>query len=106
MRLPIQYALVYPERVNTDLPRMPLSAYANLTFEAPDETKFPALGLARYAVNRGGTMPAVMNAAQRSRRRLISGLQNPVSGNRAPRGTNDGAAQPDAADAGKYSGSR
>ena len=63
MRLPIQYALVYPERVNTDLPRMELSAYANLTFEAPDETKFPALGLARRAVAQGGTMPAVMNAA-------------------------------------------
>ncbi len=63
MRLPIQYALVYPERINTDLPRMPLNAYANLTFTAPDETKFPALRLARYAVNAGGTMPAVMNAA-------------------------------------------
>ena len=63
MRLPIQYALVYPERVNTELPRMPLSAYANLTFEAPDEAKFPALALARHAVNSGGTMPAVMNAA-------------------------------------------
>lgn len=63
MRLPIQYALVYPERINTDLPRMPLSAYANLTFEAPDETKFPSLGLARSAINTGGTMPAVMNAA-------------------------------------------
>ncbi|HLK58674.1 MAG TPA: 1-deoxy-D-xylulose-5-phosphate reductoisomerase [Chthonomonadaceae bacterium] len=63
MRLPIQYALVYPERVNTDLPRMPLSAYANLTFETPDETKFPALELARRAVSLGGTMPAVMNAA-------------------------------------------
>ncbi len=63
MRLPIQYALVYPERVNTDLPRMELSAYANLTFEAPDEEKFPALGLARHAVRAGGTLPAVMNAA-------------------------------------------
>jgi len=63
MRLPIQYALVYPERVNTGLPRMELSAYANLTFEAPDEAKFPALGLARHAVRTGGTLPAVMNAA-------------------------------------------
>ena len=63
MRLPIQYALVYPERVDTELPRMELSAYANLTFEAPDEAKFPALGMARAAVNAGGTMPAVMNAA-------------------------------------------
>ena len=63
MRLPIQYALVYPERPNTDLPRMPLSAYANLTFEAPDEDKFPALAMARRASKTGGTLPAVMNAA-------------------------------------------
>jgi 1-deoxy-D-xylulose-5-phosphate reductoisomerase len=63
MRLPIQYALVYPERVDTGLPRMELSAYATLTFEAPDEAKFPALGLARRALRQGGTMPAVMNAA-------------------------------------------
>jgi len=63
MRLPIQYALVYPERIDTELPRMPLSAYANLTFEAPDEDKFPALGLARHASKTGGTLPAVMNAA-------------------------------------------
>ena len=63
MRLPIQYAMVYPERVNTGLPRMELSAYSNLTFESPDEDKFPALGIAREAVRRGGTMPAVMNAA-------------------------------------------
>ncbi len=63
MRLPIQYALVYPERPDTGLPRMELRHYAELTFEAPDETKFPALQLARRAVTQGGTMPAVMNAA-------------------------------------------
>ena len=63
MRLPIQYALVYPERLNTQLPRMELKDYANLTFEVPDETKFPALALARRAVAQGGTMAAVMNAA-------------------------------------------
>lgn len=63
MRLPIQYALVYPERPDTGLPRMELSAFASLTFEAPDEEKFPALRLARQAVAAGGTMPAVMNAA-------------------------------------------
>ena len=63
MRLPIQYALLYPERVNSDLPRMELQHYANLTFEAPDEEKFPSLGLAKQAVAIGGTMPAVMNAA-------------------------------------------
>ena len=63
MRLPIQYALVYPERPDTELPRMELKDYADLTFEAPDEAKFPALQLARRAVTQGGTMPAVMNAA-------------------------------------------
>jgi 1-deoxy-D-xylulose-5-phosphate reductoisomerase len=63
MRLPIQYAMVYPERVNSGLPRMELAAYANLTFEAPDEAKFPSLGMAKRAVEVGGTMPAVMNAA-------------------------------------------
>ena len=63
MRLPIQYALVYPERVHTGLPRMELKDFANLTFEEPDAAKFPSLGLARHAVSVGGTMPAVMNAA-------------------------------------------
>ena len=63
MRLPIQYALVYPERIDTALPRMELKDYANLTFEAPDESKFSALRLARRAVQQGGTMAAVMNAA-------------------------------------------
>jgi len=63
MRLPIQYALVYPERVDSGLPRMELEHYANLTFEAPDREKFPSLGLAKRAVSVGGTMPAVMNAA-------------------------------------------
>lgn len=63
MRLPIQYALVYPERIDTNLPRMELSNYSSLTFEAPDEDKFPALRMARYALSEGGAMPAVMNAA-------------------------------------------
>lgn len=63
MRLPIQYALLYPERPNTGLPRLDLTAAGALTFEKPDETKFPALRIARDAVQAGGTMPAVMNAA-------------------------------------------
>lgn len=63
MRLPIQYALVYPDRVDTSLPRMELKDYASLTFEAPDEQKFPALRLARWAVDTGGTLAATMNAA-------------------------------------------
>ena len=63
MRLPIQYSLVYPERVDTQLPRMEVHHYSNLTFESPDESKFPALPLARRAVTQGGSMCAVMNAA-------------------------------------------
>lgn len=63
MRLPIQYALIYPERPDTGLPRLDLGIVGSLTFETPDEAKFPALGLARAAVKAGGTMPAVMNAA-------------------------------------------
>jgi 1-deoxy-D-xylulose-5-phosphate reductoisomerase len=63
MRLAIQYALIYPERVDSGLPRMGLADFANLTFEAPDEARFPALRIARDAVAAGGTMPAVMNAA-------------------------------------------
>jgi len=63
MRLPIQYALVYPDRPNTELPRLDLAKAGSFTFETPDEDKFPALRLARRAVDAGGTLPAVMNAA-------------------------------------------
>ena len=77
MRLPIQYAMVYPERVNSGLPRMELAAYSNLTFEAPDEAKFPSLGMAKRAVEAGGTMPAVMNAANEAAVALF--LDNRIS---------------------------
>jgi 1-deoxy-D-xylulose-5-phosphate reductoisomerase len=63
MRLPIQYALMYPERPDTGLPRLDLTSVGSLTFDAPDEDKFPALRLAKEAVRIGGTLPAVMNAA-------------------------------------------
>ncbi len=63
MRLPIQYALVYPERLNTELPRMNLTDFTSLTFEAPDHERFPALKIAEEAVKIGKTAPAVMNAA-------------------------------------------
>ena len=77
MRLPIQYALIYPERADSGLPRMALSDYANLTFEAPDESRFPALRIARGAVAAGGTMPAVMNAANETAVALF--LQEKIS---------------------------
>jgi 1-deoxy-D-xylulose-5-phosphate reductoisomerase len=63
MRLPIQYALVYPERPDTQLPRLDLLSVGALEFSEPDPVKFPALQVAREAVAAGGTMPAVMNAA-------------------------------------------
>jgi 1-deoxy-D-xylulose-5-phosphate reductoisomerase len=63
MRLPIQYALLYPERPQNDLPRLDLAGVGRLTFEHPDEDRFPALRLAREAAAAGGTLPAVMSAA-------------------------------------------
>lgn len=63
MRLPIEYALLYPERVNADLPRLSPLDLGTLTFEAPDEERFACLRLAREAGAAGGTMPAVMNGA-------------------------------------------
>ena len=63
MRLPIIYALTYPERPTNDLKNWQPWDTPNLTFEKPDEETFPALGLAREAAAKGGTMPACMNAA-------------------------------------------
>ena len=63
MRLPIQYALLYPERVDTGLPRLDIAAQGTLTFAKPDPERYPALGLAYEAMRIGGTMPAVLNAA-------------------------------------------
>ncbi len=63
MRLPIQYALLYPERHPCPIQRLDLTKVGALTFEPPDETRFPCLRLAKLAAQIGGTMPAVMNAA-------------------------------------------
>lgn len=63
MRLPIQYALLYPERYDSDLPRVDMLKVGSLEFSAPDYDRFPALRIARHAASAGGTMPAVMNAA-------------------------------------------
>ena len=63
MCLPIQYALCYPDRVRSDRVQTDLAAIGQLTFEAPDPVRFPALDLARSAGLVGGTMPAVLNAA-------------------------------------------
>lgn len=63
MRLPIQYALSYPERLQSDFPRADLFEIGHLTFEQPDPAKFPNLGLAYEATRRGGNIPCVLNAA-------------------------------------------
>jgi 1-deoxy-D-xylulose-5-phosphate reductoisomerase len=63
MCLPIQYALLYPERVASERVQTSLPKYGALTFEEPDVDRFPALGLARRAGETGGTLPAVLNAA-------------------------------------------
>ena len=63
MRLPIQYALSFPERLNSDFPRVDLMELGSLTFEKPDLTHFPNLGLAYEAMKRGGNIPCVLNAA-------------------------------------------
>jgi 1-deoxy-D-xylulose-5-phosphate reductoisomerase len=66
MCLPIQYALTYPDRMPSDRVQTNLAALGSLTFEEPDEERFPALGLARRAARVGGTLPAVFNAANES----------------------------------------
>jgi 1-deoxy-D-xylulose-5-phosphate reductoisomerase len=63
MCLPIQYALTYPERVASERVQTDFARLGSLTFEEPDLARFPALRLARLAADKGGTMPAVLNAA-------------------------------------------
>lgn len=63
MRLPIQYALTYPERRGNDFPRLNIYELQGLHFTAPDTGTFRCLALAYDAARAGGTMPAVMNAA-------------------------------------------
>ncbi|MBQ9603329.1 MAG: 1-deoxy-D-xylulose-5-phosphate reductoisomerase [Paludibacteraceae bacterium] len=63
MRLPIQYALSFPERLASEFPRADLFALKDLTFEEPDLARFPNLGLAYEAMRRGGNIPCVLNAA-------------------------------------------
>ena len=63
MRLPIQYALTYPERVETGFAKLNLNQLGGIGFEEPDRDRFPCLDLAFEAVRRGGTAPAVLSAA-------------------------------------------
>lgn len=63
MRLPILYAMSYPERLETGVERLDFARLGTLTFEAPDPARFPALRLAYEALAAGGAAPAVLNAA-------------------------------------------
>lgn len=63
MRLPIQFALTYPERYPSSYPRFDFGNYPTLSFEKPDTETFRNLALAYEALNRGGNMPCVLNAA-------------------------------------------
>jgi 1-deoxy-D-xylulose-5-phosphate reductoisomerase len=63
MRLPIQFALSYPQRLKSDFPRFDFAQYPSLTFEKPDKETFRNLALAFAALDRGGNMPCVLNAA-------------------------------------------
>jgi 1-deoxy-D-xylulose-5-phosphate reductoisomerase len=63
MRIPIQYALTFPNRLDTKIESLDLTRIVGLTFEEPDREAFPALDLAYLAIQTGGTMPAVLNGA-------------------------------------------
>lgn len=63
MKLPIQYALSYPDRISLDIPRLDLSQIGSLHFEKPDTRTFHCLDLAYQAIGQGGNMPCIMNAA-------------------------------------------
>jgi 1-deoxy-D-xylulose-5-phosphate reductoisomerase len=63
MRLPIQYAFSYPDRLCADFPRVDFARFTQLTFEQPDTKRFRNLALAYEALHRGGNMPCIVNAA-------------------------------------------
>ncbi len=63
MRLPIQYALTYPDRIDLDIPRIDFYKLGGMTFSEPDYGKFPCLSLAGEAMKKGGNIPCAMNAA-------------------------------------------
>ncbi|MEO6882730.1 MAG: 1-deoxy-D-xylulose-5-phosphate reductoisomerase [Bacteroidia bacterium] len=63
MKLPIQYALAYPQRISSNFPRLNFMDYPSLTFEKPDIKTFRNLALAYFAMEKGGNMPCILNAA-------------------------------------------
>jgi len=82
MKLPIQYAMAWPERIENDFPRMDFGLYPELTFEQANTEVFPNLRLAREAMIHGGNMPCMINAANEV---LVQAfLQNRISFNHIP----------------------
>jgi 1-deoxy-D-xylulose-5-phosphate reductoisomerase len=73
MRLPLLYALSYPERWSSELPRLTVADLAALSFEPPDPARSPGLTLARRALATGGVAPAILNAADEEAVRLFLG---------------------------------
>ena len=63
MRVPIACALAWPDRMELELPRLDLADQGRLTFQKPDPTRFPALRIAREALQQGGSAPTILNAA-------------------------------------------
>lgn len=63
MKLPIQYAFTYPERIKSSFPRFDFDACSQFTFEKPDEERFRNLAFAYYVMEKGGNMPCILNAA-------------------------------------------
>ena len=63
MKLPIQYAFTYPERIKTNFPRFDFDACSQFTFERPDQERFRNLAFAYYVMEKGGNMPCILNAA-------------------------------------------
>ena len=63
MKLPIQYALAFPQRLKSQFPRLSFTDYPNLTFEQPDTETFRNLALAYDALKKGGNVPCILNAA-------------------------------------------
>ncbi len=63
MRTPIAHALAWPERIHAPVARLDLATLTSLTFEAPDDTRFPSLALTRAVMQAGGSAATIMNAA-------------------------------------------
>ena len=83
MRVPISYALHYPDRADVPLPSLDLAQLRSLTFEEPDLERFPCLRLAREAGEAGGTAPCVLNAADEVAVGAFLGRRDPVHSDRA-----------------------